>query len=220
MTDALDGSGARPRFSRPDVVAAGVRITAERGLPGLTLSAVADRLGVQRPSLYHHFPGGFEELRAAVLESITGLEPAEDDGAAGDAGLLAWEERALRRMASASSEFPGVVPYLSTEGRNERRPLAESDRLARLLMSQDLDTSAAEAFVITNAYLVGWIMAQRQDADAAEAAGMSALATVLREAAGLDPEKVLMNGFRALLAGLGADVARNGTGPRDEDGAT
>lgn len=209
MTDAADEPGTRPRFSRADVVAAGVQLTAARGLPGLTLSAVADRLGVQRPSLYHHFPGGFEELRAAVIESITGLEPADEDGElTQDASLLAWEERALRRMASASGEFPGVIPYLSTEGRNEHRPLAESDRLARLLMSQQLNTSAAEAFVITNAYLVGWIMAERQDADAAEAAGMPGLAAVLREAAGLDREKVLMDGFRALLAGLGADVAQ------------
>jgi hypothetical protein len=113
-----------------------------------------------------------------------------------------------------------VIPYLSTEGRNERRPLAESDRLARLLMAQELNMSAAEAFVITNAYLVGWIVALRQDPDAAEAAGMPALAALLREAEALDREKILMDGFRALLAGLGADVARDGgTDPGEAGGA-
>jgi AcrR family transcriptional regulator len=207
---------ARQGFSRADVVAAGVAITAERGLSGLTLNAVADRLGVQRPSLYHHLPGGFEELRTAVIEAISTVEPPTGEAtASGAATLLAWEERALHRMAGLMSGFPEVIPYLATQGRNERRPLEESDRLVRLLMSQELGTSPAEAFVIANAYLVGWICALRQDADAADAAGFPVLAQVLRDADGLDRERVLLRGFQALLAGLGAPVA-----DAPEDGAT
>jgi len=211
MTDGQDDGAPRPRFSRADVVAAGVAVTAERGLAGLTLNAVADRLGVQRPSLYHHLPGGFEELRTSVVEAIAAVEPPDGDAEPpSDDGLLAWEERALRRMAAATRAFPDVIPYLATQGRNERRSLEESDRLVRVLMAQDLDTSAAEAFVIANAYLVGWICTLRQDPDVAEAEGLTALAGVLREAQDLDREKVLMNGFRALLAGLSATSGRSG----------
>jgi AcrR family transcriptional regulator len=210
MTDHRDDGAPRQRFSRADVVAAGVAVTAERGLAGLTLNAVADRLGVQRPSLYHHLPGGFEELRTSVVEAIAAVEPPDGEPEPpSDDGLLDWEERALRRMAAVTAAFPDVVPYLATQGRNERRSLEESDRLVRLLMAQDLDTSAAEAFVIANAYLVGWICALRQDADVAEAAGLTALAGVLREAEDLDREQVLLNGFRALLAGLSAAPGRS-----------
>lgn len=204
----------RQGFSRADVVAAGVAITAERGLSGLTLHAVADRLGVQRPSLYHHLPGGVDELRTAVIEAISTVDPPDGEPAEG-ATLLAWEERALHRMAALMGAFPEVIPYLATQGRNERRPLEESDRLVRLLMSQDLGTSPEEAFVIANAYLVGWICAQRQDPDAADAAGFPVLAQVLRDADGLDRERVLLRGFQALLAGLGAA----GPPPAAGDGA-
>ena len=199
----------RPRFSRADVVAAGVAITAERGLSSLTLNAVAERLGVQRPSLYHHLPGGVDELRDAVIDAVTAAEPDEDDEA--EADLLAAEERSLRRMAAAMGPFSDVIAYLATQGRDGRRPLEESDRLARLLLDQELDTSPAEAFVIAHAYLVGWICALRQDAGAAETAGLPALAHVLRDAEDLDRGQVLMRGFRALLAGLGASP-----GPPDD----
>jgi AcrR family transcriptional regulator len=205
MTEAGDDSASRSRLSRADVVAAGVAITAERGLSALTLHAVADRLGVQRPSLYHHLPGGFEELRTAVIEAIATVQPPDEEEAPPpESDVLAWQERALHRMAFMTRGFPDVIPYLATQGRNERRSIGESDRLVRVLMAQDLDMSTAEAFVIAHAYLVGWICAQRQDADAAEAAGLPVLAQVLREAEGLDRETVLMNGFRALLAGLKA----------------
>ncbi|WP_409329955.1 TetR/AcrR family transcriptional regulator [Trujillonella humicola] len=200
----------RPRFSRADVVTAGVAITAERGLSSLTLNAVAERLGVQRPSLYHHLPGGVDELRNAVIDAVTAVEPAEDDEA--EADLMATEERSLRRMAVAMGPFPDVIAYLATEGRDGHRPLQESDRLARLLLAQELDTSPAEAFVIAHAYLVGWICALRQDAGAAETAGMPVLAQVLRDAEDLDRGQVLMRGFRALLAGLGASP---GSPPND-----
>jgi AcrR family transcriptional regulator len=197
----------RPRFSRADVIRAGVEITRERGLSKLSLSAVAERLGVQRPSLYHHLPGGLRELRSGVIESIANVLPPDGAAAEPEATLAEWEERALRRMAEASREFPGVIQYLITNGRNEQLALDETDRLARLMRELDLETSTASAFVIMHAYLTGWICALRPDAEAADAAGMTALADVLRESDKLDREQILMDGFRALLAGLSRSPA-------------
>jgi AcrR family transcriptional regulator len=217
VSHAGEDQGRRTRLSRADVVAAGVAVTAESGLSGLTLNAVADRLGVQRPSLYHHLPGGFEELRTAVIEAISEVGPPDVPVEPDADALLAWEERALHRMATMMNGFPDVIPYLATQGRNERRPLEESDRLLRLLMSREPAVSAAEAFVIANAYLVGWICTLRQDADAADAAGFPVLAGVLREAEGLDRERVLLRGFRALLTGLAAGDAAAGDGAAGDD---
>jgi len=68
------------------VVAAAAELADERGLEGLTLSALAARLGVRPPSLYAHV-GGLEDLRARV--SALGAEQlaiALQQAAAGRAG--------------------------------------------------------------------------------------------------------------------------------------
>ncbi|WP_416903405.1 TetR/AcrR family transcriptional regulator [Micromonospora echinospora] len=39
---------------------------AAAGYPGISLVGVARSVGIQKPSIYHHFPGGKEELYAAV----------------------------------------------------------------------------------------------------------------------------------------------------------
>ncbi|MEV0611467.1 TetR/AcrR family transcriptional regulator [Polymorphospora rubra] len=39
---------------------------AAAGYPGISLVGVARTVGIQKPSIYHHFPGGKEELYAAV----------------------------------------------------------------------------------------------------------------------------------------------------------
>ncbi|MFG1778488.1 TetR/AcrR family transcriptional regulator [Micromonospora sp. NPDC049051] len=39
---------------------------AATGYPGISLLGVARTVGIQKPSIYHHFPGGKEELYAAV----------------------------------------------------------------------------------------------------------------------------------------------------------
>ncbi len=38
----------------------------ESGYRGISLQRLADSIGIQRPSIYHHFPGGKEELFIAV----------------------------------------------------------------------------------------------------------------------------------------------------------
>lgn len=53
----------------------------ERGYLGVTLDDVAAAIGVRQASLYHHFPGGKEELvvhvaREAIAHDATGLERA------------------------------------------------------------------------------------------------------------------------------------------------
>jgi AcrR family transcriptional regulator len=41
------------------------------GYGGMSLEAVAQAIGIRKPSLYHHFPGGKDELFVAVVERRT-----------------------------------------------------------------------------------------------------------------------------------------------------
>ena len=43
----------------------------ENGYDGASLSRLARAAGVQKASLYHHFPGGKEEMAAAVLDDLS-----------------------------------------------------------------------------------------------------------------------------------------------------
>jgi AcrR family transcriptional regulator len=200
----MGSSGAPTRVRRvtvDDVVEAGVAITAADGLGAVTVRAVAARLGVRSPSLYHHLPGGLEELRSRVVERVRQLidtqEPAPEDAPT-------WErlEVPLRSVGRASTDYPGVLEHILTTGKDGPTTLHGADRTVQLLLESELAGVAPEAFVAVHAYVTGWIFAQRPTSEAAQEHGLSALADVLRDAEQLDQEKVLIDGLRALIAGL------------------
>src|SRR4029077_630045 len=43
-------------------------LTAERGVPGTSIADVLERSGAPRGSVYHHFPGGKDEIVCAAME--------------------------------------------------------------------------------------------------------------------------------------------------------
>ena len=55
--------------TRETVVAKLIEVFFEYGFDGASLSIISERTGLQRASLYHHFPGGKEEMARAVLET-------------------------------------------------------------------------------------------------------------------------------------------------------
>lgn len=74
---------------------------AASGYPGISLVGVARTVGIQKPSIYHHFPGGKEELYAAVaLRFIQVLHDRINTALAIEGST---EER-LRALAVASAE--------------------------------------------------------------------------------------------------------------------
>jgi AcrR family transcriptional regulator len=197
-------TAARPRgITVDDIVRAGVAITAEDGLPAVSVRAVAHRLGVRSPSLYHHLPGGVDELRSLVVQEIQLiLEAAEPVPA--DASPAERLEAPLRLVGKANVAFPGVLEHILTAGRDGPTTLSGSDRTVSLLLESELAGIAPEAYVAVHAYVTGWVFAQRPSSTAAADQGMPVLAKLLREAEQLDPQQVLLDGLRALLAGLAA----------------
>jgi AcrR family transcriptional regulator len=193
---------ASHRFSRDDVISAGVDITAEQGLPALTLQAVAGRLGVRRPSLYHHLPGGLAELRTGVVDKIANLLIEGIGEAAPEDSIWERIERPMRRVRQSAQQYPGVLQYLLTTGRDERLTLVEADRAVRLFLESEFSEIATEAYVIVHTYVTGWIFAQLPSRQAAETAGLTPLAGALRTIEDLDHDQLFFDGLQAMLTGL------------------
>ncbi|HEV8390414.1 MAG TPA: TetR/AcrR family transcriptional regulator [Dongiaceae bacterium] len=55
---------------RADILPALGEVFREHGFEGASLSAIGERTGLGKGSLYHFFPGGKEEMAAAVLAEI------------------------------------------------------------------------------------------------------------------------------------------------------
>jgi TetR/AcrR family transcriptional regulator, lmrAB and yxaGH operons repressor len=62
----------RTIFEKADVVPLLAEAFRELGYEGATLSRITERTGLGKGSLYHFFPGGKEEMAAAVLADVDG----------------------------------------------------------------------------------------------------------------------------------------------------
>lgn len=190
-------------MSADDVVRTARELTRGGGLQGLTLRAVALELGVQSPSLYHHIPGGLDELQARVVDSVISDFEAQvqEQTLPAESG---WErmERSLRALGRLSGEYPGVLQYVLSTGRNRRPALASAEQTVLQLLESELGPVAPAAWLLVHTYVTGWVFAQRPSSAAAHAEGFVQLGGVLAQAEVLDAEKVLFEGLRALLAGL------------------
>jgi AcrR family transcriptional regulator len=87
---------------RADVLPALGEVFREHGFEGASLSVIAERTGLGKGSHYHFFPGGKEEMAAAVLAEIDGwfqariFKPLREDADAA---------RAIRHMFEAVEDY-------------------------------------------------------------------------------------------------------------------
>jgi AcrR family transcriptional regulator len=134
----LSRVGRPPIIDRAAVVRASLELADEQGLPAVTLSAVARRLGVTPMSLYGHI-----ENKAALLDHLVEALLAEfplPDLA------LPWHERLalIGRAARASAKrHPGVFPLLLTRS----AATAGSHRVRQAVFSALLEAGLSVAEV-------------------------------------------------------------------------
>ncbi len=87
---------ARTVHERADVIPLIAEIFRDLGYEGATLSRITERTGLGKGSLYHFFPGGKEEMAAAILADVDGwfersvYEPLRHDDA-GPAIAAMWQ---------------------------------------------------------------------------------------------------------------------------------
>ncbi len=99
---------ARPRqIDRAGILRASLEIADERGIDGLTMQAVADRLGVTPMALYRHVTNKADLLDGVVEQLLDEITPA-GQSADGDDELLAMGQ-AVRAVAH---RHPTVFPLL------------------------------------------------------------------------------------------------------------
>ena len=84
--------------------------------PGLSMESVAKKLGVRAPSLYHHFPGGRDQMVLAVAAHYCGIFGEALDAIVGGDGTAA---KKLHAVAGYFAGTGSVHPYnVLTEERN------------------------------------------------------------------------------------------------------
>ncbi len=109
---------APPTDVRAHVLASATRLFAARGFDGTSLQAIADEVGVAKPSVLHHFPSK-EALRASVLDNM----------------LAHWSEALPRLLLAATAgegRFDALVGELISFF------AADTDR-AKLLVREAMD---------------------------------------------------------------------------------
>lgn len=114
----MSATATKPRTrrgsTRTKMLISGAEVLRERGGAGVTLDEVLARSGAPRGSVYHHFPGGRNQLLAEALqfagEEITGII----DEAAANGGMFLvrkfvvfWEELLVE------SEFAAGCPVVA-----------------------------------------------------------------------------------------------------------
>ncbi len=125
---SADRRRPRPNLSRDAIVAAAVAVLDERGLDGLTMRAVADRLGAGAMSLYRHVAGR-EELLDLVAARLAADIPATPITGAWEADLAAL----ARGMRTALLRRPNLTVLLTSRAGSGAGGLDVLDRALGIL---------------------------------------------------------------------------------------
>jgi TetR/AcrR family tetracycline transcriptional repressor len=197
-----------PRIRRADVVKTTIELLNERGLDGVSLRVIADRLGVRQPALYHHFAS-----KAALLDEVVEAilsrhhtarlpEPDED-----------WRSFLLRNASSLRSAMLSVRDGARLISSSGGRVPSLGNALAQVAVLErgGFEPDAAIlALIAVSRYTIGAALEEQAAADAGpmKVPLDGADETVLRFAAALSQVNEAGSahefecGLRALVRGL------------------
>lgn len=130
--------GRPPKINQSSIVEASLAIADDQGLDGLTMKAVADRLGVTPMALYRHVDDK-AHLLDLVVEALLGELPAPAAG-------LAWNDR-LREVGrgarAVARRHPNVFPLLLQRPATTPASKAARDTIVASLEAAGLDRDSA-----------------------------------------------------------------------------
>jgi TetR/AcrR family transcriptional regulator, tetracycline repressor protein len=201
-------SRARPRLDRRAIVAATIEALDERGLDRLSSHAVAARLGVRQPALYHHFRDKAALLAAAAAEVLDRwhTERLPERGENWDAFLL----RNARSMRRAMLNVRDGARLIAAAGPRVPNPANALAQLSFLQEQGFSGTDAALAFIAVSRYTIGSTLEQQSARDGSaivvpgehELPGAHRLARIADALAALGPDHEFEVGLAALVRGL------------------
>lgn len=94
-----------PSQARERVLDVAEALFAERGLARVTMRDIADAAGMRQASLYHHAPGGKEQLYRETFERMIGRQRAGLEGALADTG-----DDLRAQLAAVAAWYVGQAP--------------------------------------------------------------------------------------------------------------
>lgn len=200
--------------SKDDVVATGLRILDEYGLPGLSMRRLATTLGVQQSALYWHFESK-QVLLAAMAEEIlrrgAGRGPADAAASPFDAEAAVVERAvALRRALLSYRDGAELVSTVFAFGLGADAP--QRDLVEALSQAGVAPADASAAATVILHFVFGYTFSEQQHRQASSvgAVGLRPRAGAAAGAGGTDHDPFLaglalvLDGVRARRA-AGAD---------------
>jgi AcrR family transcriptional regulator len=186
------------------VVAAAAELADERGLDEVSLTALAQRLGVRTPSLYSHV-GGLADLRSRLgARGARELAAAVTVAAAGRARVDALQAVALTYRDYARTH-PGTYAAM------QRAP--EPDAIDQAGAARELAGAARELVDLIVAVLAGYELHGDQAIHAVRAVRAALHGFVeLEQLGGFRLEVSLDESYRVLIAMLDRGLAELGSG--------
>jgi len=204
----------RTRLTRDDVLRAALDLLNEAGIDALSTRRLAERLGVQSPTLYWHF-----KSKAALLDAMSAAVMSESRAASSPGPEEDWQEwlradgRSFRRALLAYRD--GARLHAGTRPGEAQRPSIEA-RL-RLLCAAGFEPGPATLLLMSvGRFVVGWVleeqaMHQPDSPPSAKAEGPGAaqyplLAAGWAATVGGDADAVFDRALRLLLDGARAQL--------------
>ncbi|MFR9749767.1 TetR/AcrR family transcriptional regulator [Nocardia sp. 004] len=152
MTDT--SAGYRIPVTKQRVLAAAVAVADEQGVEALTMRKVADRLGVEAMSLYHHVSNKAEILDGmvdAVFEEIARPEPGAEWRAA-------LQERAVS-VRAALQRHPWAVGLMESRANPGPATLRHHDSAIGALREAGFSIAmSAHALSVLDSYVYGFVL--------------------------------------------------------------
>jgi TetR/AcrR family transcriptional regulator, lmrAB and yxaGH operons repressor len=112
---------------RDRMIAGAARLLAQRGLQATSFSTVLAETNAPRGSIYHHFPGGKEELVTAAIEATRqhALSLIDQDMGASavevtESFLASWRTLLTREQFDAGCALVAVTVAAETDGLRQR----------------------------------------------------------------------------------------------------
>lgn len=143
----------RPPLSRDGVLAAAVALADEDGVSAVSMRRLAERLGVEAMSLYHHVAN-----KDAILDAMVDSVFAEITVPDGDD----WRAALRRRTASARDvlkRHPWAVGLMDSRVGPGPHTLRHHDAVIGSLLAGGFTVAgAAHAFSVLDSYLYGFVL--------------------------------------------------------------
>jgi AcrR family transcriptional regulator len=127
-----------PGLDKDAIVAAALEIIAERGVAGLSMRVLSQRLGVALGATYRHVPNKDELLRLVAAHLYAQIRPADDT----DGDGFDQAKHVMLQIHDVLAAYPGMAAHIA-----QNIPEFTSEHLARLITDplQAAGLSADEA---------------------------------------------------------------------------